>query len=290
MDNSMVSIIIPCYNGEKYLGEFLKSLIAQEYPYVEVIFADDGSTDGTKDVYQEYERSFPLTWTSRYLQLKHSGQATAICSALPFVSGEYLMWSDADDIMLPGSITKKVEFLRKNSGYRMVRNDFLYYYPEKNLIKSGYGLTKSKGDDIFESIFDGTMPCLAGTYMMESSLMFECYPEKRIPLSDEGQNLQLLLPPCSRSKCGFIDEPLMKYRIHKDSHSNKSRGIAEQFRREEGFYKLRRELLDYCVCNREYFEALANKIYEIQKHKIVRKLIDENQRIMRGGSDKEDKS
>lgn len=276
MGNHIVSLIIPCFNGAEYLGEFCESLISQDYPSVEVIFVDDGSTDKTADIFHEYEKKFPPTWSSKYIYIEHAGQAAAVSAALPSVSGEYLMWSDSDDIMWPGSISKKVRFLCDNPNYGMVRNDFVYYYPESDETKPGYGSVKSKADDIFEGIFDGTIPCLAGTYMMRTSLMFECYPDKRIPLSDEGQNLQLLLPPCSRTRCGFIDEPLMKYCIHTDSHSNRKRGVAEQFKRAEGFLKLRKILLDYCDCDREYYESLAERICERQKHEMVRSLVAMN--------------
>ena len=47
--------------------------------------------------------------------------------------------------------------------------------------------------------------------MITTDLLFTCYPDKRIPESDEGQNLQLLLPPASRSMCGYIDEKLLLF-------------------------------------------------------------------------------
>lgn len=272
-DKKTVSIMIPCYNGEKYLPEFLESLISQGYPSVEVIFADDGSTDGTALIYRKYEAEFPIGWSSKYIRIEHSGQAAAIAEALKNVTGEYLMWSDADDIMLPGSISRKADFLECHPEYRMVRNDFVYYYPERGEVRTGYRREELKGEDIFEAVFDGTMPCLAGTYMMESALMFECYPDRQIPLSPEGQNFQLLLPPCSRTKCGYIDEPLMKYRIHTGSHSNRNRRVEELFSRAEGFLSLRKKLLDYCVCDRAYFTELARKLCEAQKHQTVINLI-----------------
>ncbi len=273
MHNSLVSIIIPCWNGEQYLEEFLASLAAQDYPCVEILFVDDGSTDNTALLYKSFEKNFPERWVSKYIYQSHSGQAAAVSLALTYVTGEYLMWSDSDDIMLPGSISQKAGYLSSHPQYDMVRNDFYFFYEDSLNLVVGYGANKSKGEDIFEGVFDSTMPCLAGTYMMRTSLIFQCYPDKKIPLSDEGQNFQLLLPAASRSKCGFVDEKLMKYRIHKGSHSNHPRSISEQFRRAEGFLKLRTELLDYCICDRDYYEALALKIYNKTKKDIVLSVI-----------------
>src|ERR1700733_8076291 len=63
--DSLVSIIIPCYNGEAYLGETIESALAQTHPNVEVIVVDDGSTDRTPEIAQ----SFPV----RYIRQPNTG-------------------------------------------------------------------------------------------------------------------------------------------------------------------------------------------------------------------------
>jgi len=277
MTGPSVSIIIPCYNGEQYLPEFFNSLFSQDYAPVEILFADDGSSDQTGNICRQYEKKMPHSWSFKYFRQEHAGQAAAVSGVLKHISGEFLMWSDADDVMLPGSIQRKVEFLLRHPNCDMVRNDFYCFRDDKMLI-NGYSSDTQKGEQIFEKIFNGTLPCHAGTYMMRSSLLLRCYPEKKMPFSEEGQNFQLLLPAASRSRCGFIDEPLMKYRIHADSHSNRPRSISEQFRRVNGFFKLRKDLLPYCDCNQVYFKKLAEELFEKQKKEIVFSVVSATKR------------
>ena len=54
MEVKKVSLIVPCYNGEGYLGDFLDSVLAQTYPNIELILVNDGSTDGTEEVFLQY--------------------------------------------------------------------------------------------------------------------------------------------------------------------------------------------------------------------------------------------
>ena len=84
--------------------------------------------------------------------------------------------------------------------------------------------------------------------MMTASLLFACYPERKIPISEEGQNLQLLLPPASHGKCGFIDETLHIYCRRSSGHSSHVRSYQDNLRRLKNFSVLKREILRYCSC------------------------------------------
>ena len=112
----LVSIISPCYNGERYLVPFLDSVFAQTYSLIELILVDDASVDHTQDIVKSYiplfqSRGYTLTYLR---QEENKGQAAAINTGLKFVSGEYLSWMDSDDILYPEAIEKKICFLKKN--------------------------------------------------------------------------------------------------------------------------------------------------------------------------------
>ena len=57
MEEGLVSIITPCFNGERYVEEFFNSILNQTYPKIEVIFVNDGSTDGTGKIAKKYEKN-----------------------------------------------------------------------------------------------------------------------------------------------------------------------------------------------------------------------------------------
>lgn len=91
-----VSVIIPVYNVEKYLGRALDSLIAQTHPDWEAIIVDDGSTDGSAHIADEYARK---DCRFRLFRQPNQGQAVARNKALEKCAGSYIMYLDPDDML-----------------------------------------------------------------------------------------------------------------------------------------------------------------------------------------------
>jgi glycosyltransferase involved in cell wall biosynthesis len=112
VDWPLVSVIIPVYNGAAYLAEALASVFAQDYPALEVIVVDDGSTDESGAV----ARSFPA---ARYHRQPNGGVAQARNAGVAAASGAFLAFLDQDDRWLPGKLRAQVG--------RMVADPFLGY-------------------------------------------------------------------------------------------------------------------------------------------------------------------
>jgi glycosyltransferase involved in cell wall biosynthesis len=109
----LISVAIIAYNQRKFLGELLDSVLTQDYPNLEVIVADDASTDGTSELREEYERKHPgrVIW----LFAKTNGGVTANANAgLQRCTGEYFCLVGGDDIFLPGKISAQVEWFRQH--------------------------------------------------------------------------------------------------------------------------------------------------------------------------------
>ena len=250
--NDIVSVIIPCHNEEKYLKEFLISLQNQNYDFVEIIFVNDASTDNSLQIFNDWAtNSSNKNWNIKIINLdKCEGASNAVCCALKLVTGKYIMPVDCDDILLPYAIEKKVKFLDENSDYAIVQN-MAYSFDEKTekIIP-----TFSKLKNLFETIIDTANTCLAGTYMVRTKILFEIYKDKNIPISDVGQNLQLTLPIINKYKLGFIEEILLKYRIHIDSHSHEVRKIKNYIKNVDNYCSLILQLIEYCICDKEYYK------------------------------------
>ncbi len=93
-DHPLVSVIIPVYNGEKYLRESIESIYSQTYSSLEVIVVDDGSTDQSRLI----ANSYPGT---RYIFQNNAGHASARNRGIRTARGHYLSFLDADDLWLP---------------------------------------------------------------------------------------------------------------------------------------------------------------------------------------------
>ena len=101
MDKSRLSIIIPVYNAEEYLDRCLQSIIGQEFTSYEVILIDDGSTDSSPLICDRYSATDPRF---RTLHKPNGGVSSARNAGLELAKGEYIMFLDSDDSLLPYAI------------------------------------------------------------------------------------------------------------------------------------------------------------------------------------------
>ena len=118
-----VSVIIPVYNGEKYLQQTLESVFAQTYTDYEIIVIDDGSTDSTPKILESYKDSI------RYVTQENQGVSEARNHALCLARGELVAFLDADDLFLPHKLEKQVAIFDTfphvgivNSGFRIIND------------------------------------------------------------------------------------------------------------------------------------------------------------------------
>jgi glycosyltransferase involved in cell wall biosynthesis len=98
MPESLASVVIPVYNGERFLGEAIGSVWAQSYRPLEIIVVDDGSTDGSARVAKSFS---PVV----YVHQANSGQAAARNHGVELARGELLAFLDADDVWLPDKLS-----------------------------------------------------------------------------------------------------------------------------------------------------------------------------------------
>ena len=94
MDMPLISVIIPVYKAEAYLEECLDSVLAQEYPSLELILVDDGSPDGSPAICDRYAGRHP---NIQVIHQENQGPGPARNAGIAAARGEYLMFADADD-------------------------------------------------------------------------------------------------------------------------------------------------------------------------------------------------
>ncbi len=136
----LVSVVIPCYNQAHFLGEAIQSVLSQSYPRFEVVVVDDGSTDDTSEVAVRYPQV-------RCVRQDNQGVSAARNSGLRSSEGEYVVFLDADDRLLPGALEAGLECLKAHPGcafasgrYRFIAGDgsFLKEQRERSVEKDSY--------------------------------------------------------------------------------------------------------------------------------------------------------
>lgn len=118
MSLPLVSIVTPSYNQARFLEEAIQSVLEQDYPRVEYLIVDGGSTDGSLEIIQRYAEH--LAW---WVSEPDRGQTEAINKGFARATGEIYAWLNSDDAYLPGAISEAVDFLLSHPEVGMVYGD-----------------------------------------------------------------------------------------------------------------------------------------------------------------------
>lgn len=111
-----VSIIMPCYNSEKYIEKAIQSVLDQTYRNFELIIIDDDSTDKTWEIIEQYEKKdFRVICTKK--DENEKGISKSMNKGIEMARGKYITRMDSDDIIIPEKIFRQVQFLDKNEEY-----------------------------------------------------------------------------------------------------------------------------------------------------------------------------
>lgn len=112
--NDVVTIGIPVYQAEKYLSRSLASALAQSYPSIEFLLVDDGSTDGSMFIVQDYQKNHPRGIDIHIISHDHNlGVSAARNRIIEETSGTYLYFMDADDVISENTIALLMDHVRQ---------------------------------------------------------------------------------------------------------------------------------------------------------------------------------
>src|SRR5712672_3418309 len=120
----LVSVVIPAYNCARVIGDALDSVVDQNYPALEVLVVDDGSTDETCDVVARYGSAVTL------IKQRNAGAAVARNEGMRRARGKYVALLDADDLWLPGKLQLQVDYLERNPDVAMSCTRWRLLHPD----------------------------------------------------------------------------------------------------------------------------------------------------------------
>lgn len=273
---SFISIVMPNYNRQKYIGEQLSSLIAQTHQNWELIIVDDCSTDGSQKVIREFIEN---NKNRKIIFIQNEGTlgvAKNFEKGLRLATGEYIAVCDSDDVWFSDKLEKELRFL-KSGGYGMAYSDLVVVDEKLKIIRKSFvknflsPFCNQKDNSFDELLHDNHVT--APTVMFSADLK-----DKLIPFSQYGmQDYWTALIFSMFSSIGYLNEQTMYYRQHSENvvGAKKFSFSSLVFRRNKNFLKNHtvlkknsllffRDLLDVEGMKKEHTQKISRKIEKLQ--------------------------
>lgn len=214
MTNPLVSIIIPCYNGAKFIAETIQSVINQTYPNWELIIVNDGSSDNSEKLIKTLiDKEFRATLVNK----TNSGVSDTRNKGISFAKGDYITFLDADDVWFKDNLEKKVTFLSS-------KNFDIVYSFYSTINEHSKSLTIKHEGTSNPTLKDFLY--LKGNYntkpsgLLYAKKIFTNFQGFDTNLSNNADQDILIQLVAKGFKIGLIEEILWNYRIHENNMSN----------------------------------------------------------------------
>lgn len=211
----LVSVVVPSYNHISYIEDCLISIFQQDYPKLQVIVIDDGSSDGSLELLQSLNAKYPFELLSQV----NRGLLPTLNRALELVKGEYFVPIASDDLMMPGRITRQVAHLKSEPRVAICGGNIVPINEDGQSLPQRYRFRPARRLD-FDAVFCGT---LAGA--PAPSMMLRTAVVREVGGYDESLRIEDLLMMLKVTRAGYwvdvLEDDLSYYRSHgKNMHSN----------------------------------------------------------------------
>lgn len=217
----LVSIIMPCYNAERYIAQSIESVLAQSYQNWELIITDDASTDKSVEIISKYSKNDDRI--SVMVPDEHQGIARTRNMSISRARGRFMAFLDSDDIWYPEKLEKQVNY--------MLENDLAFTYSSYEIIdyhgNPKNRVVKDAGVMSYKKYLRNTIIC-CGTVVVDR----EKTGHFATPIIKTSEDMSLWLSIMRRGFDAYpVPGPLHKYRITPGSaSSNKFKAACDVWR------------------------------------------------------------
>ena len=257
----LVSVIIPCYNGEKFIGEAIESVINQTYKNWELIIVDDGSTDNSKIIIKQYCSDERI----RYIQhKKNKGIPATRNTGIKASKGEYIALLDQDDKWVYDKLTVQLkEFNKTGPEIGLLFGNIKVFNSEKNEIKKADSLKikleQLNRQEIIKLLF-------FNNFIPSITVMFKRECIKEVGSFDEnitwgGDDHDLWLRLANKFKFAYINKVLGIRRLHDNNYSRTERMIKGSIQLTNSIVK------KYTFLNKYKQKKIAQDLYQLGRYK-----------------------
>lgn len=196
----LVSVVVPCYNYAAYMAQTIESVLAQDYPNIEVILIDDGSTDATADIARRYPQA-------TYYYQENQGLSAARNNGFQKIHGEYVIFLDADDKLAPGFVAKTVATAQQHP-------DAGFVYTQQQYFEAADDITEFPDYDVALLKKKNYIPACT---LIRTAVLRKCTYDTRFK---SWEDWDFYLSLAERGIYGVrLNEPLILYRKHADQAS-----------------------------------------------------------------------
>ncbi|WP_080843998.1 glycosyltransferase family 2 protein [Cytobacillus gottheilii] len=209
----MISVILPVYNGQKYIRESIESVIQQDYIDWELLIIDDGSTDNTASIIKDY-----INEKIHYHYQLNQGPSAARNYGISLSKGEYIAFIDADDLYMSDKLSEQLQFIEKNPETQIVYCDARVVnnsLDQINVLKSE-GLFNNKEDFLAQLLFRQIVPLPQAMLLKKDCFKKLRYNENYINAEDYDLTIEL----AKLFKFGYLARELYVYRRHENNLTN----------------------------------------------------------------------
>ena len=208
--NGKVSVIMNCFNGEKYLAEAIETVYSQTYKNWEIIFWDNASKDKSAEIAGSYDEKLKYFRGDKNVKLYHARNF-----AISKATGEYIAFLDCDDLWLPGKLAKQVGMLKKNRELMLIFSNYFTLNEAKQTKRLGnnYGPGYYSFED---NLYDYKVGILTAIVRKESINNLDHIFDETLSYSgDYDFFMRILIDNLSY----YMAEPLAIRRAHDDNYS-----------------------------------------------------------------------
>ncbi|MGL4452579.1 MAG: glycosyltransferase [Sarcina sp.] len=208
----MISIILPVYNGEKYIQSAIKSVLAQTYQNLELIIVDDGSIDKTKEVINKFDDK-----RIKYIYQQNKGQAGARNKGLDLAKGDFIGFIDADDIYERNKLEEQIEILKNDDSVDVVYNDVLVFSEQQKdyILKSELEFENS--DDFSAYVLFRQIVPSPASMLIKSKLASNIRFDENYRYTED---YKFIIDLASIGNFRYINKVLYRYRRHDKNVTN----------------------------------------------------------------------